>query len=58
MDNEKACPLRTAAGVAAQGAAQGRGVLPEGWGRCMGPVCAWYDTARERCAVLEIARKK
>ena len=58
MENEKACPLRTAAGVVAQGAAQGRGGLPEGRSHCMGPACAWYDAEKERCAVLEIARKK
>lgn len=58
MEREKACPLRTAAGVVAQGASRGRGVLPEGWSHCMGPVCAWYDVARDCCAVLALARAK
>lgn len=58
MENEKDCPLRTAAGVVAQGASMGRGVLPDGWSYCMGPVCAWYDQTAERCAVLSIARNK
>lgn len=53
---EKACPLRTAAGVVAQGAAQGRAVLPDRWCHCLGPTCAWYDAAAERCAVLTLAR--
>lgn len=53
---EKACPLRAAAGIVPQGASQGRGVLPDGWGLCMGPACAWYDAARECCAVLEAAK--
>ena len=56
MENEKACPLRTAAGVVAQGASQGCGVLPEGWSHCLGPVCAWFDAARECCAVLALVR--
>lgn len=56
MANETACPLRTAAGVVAQGASQGRGVLPDGWSHCMGPVCAWYDAAAERCSILTLAR--
>ena len=25
---------------------------------CIGPRCAWYDTNKERCAVLSIARGK
>lgn len=53
---EKVCPLRTAAGVVAQGASQGRGVLPDGWSHCMGPACAWYDAAAERCSILTLAR--
>ena len=53
---EKTCPLRTVVGDVAQGASQGRGVLPDGWGLCMGPACAWYDAARECCAVLEAAK--
>ena len=56
MENEKACPLRTAAGVVAQGASRGWDVLPEGWSHCLGPVCAWFDAARECCAVLEAAK--
>lgn len=53
---EKACPLWVSAGIIALGASQGRGVLPDGWGLCMGPACAWYNAARERCAVLEAAK--
>ena len=56
MENEKACPLRTAAGVIAQGASLGHGVLPDGWSRCVGPACAWFDAAADRCAVLTMAR--
>lgn len=52
MATEKICPIIASAGVIAQGAAQGRGQLPQGWNCCVGPACAWYDAARERCAVL------
>lgn len=27
-------------------------------GQCDGPRCAWYDTGKERCAVLSMARNK
>ena len=37
---EKACPLRVSAGIIAQGASQGCGLLPGGWGLCLGPACA------------------
>lgn len=53
---EKVCPLRVSAGSIALGAFQGRGVLPDGWSLCTGPACAWYDAARECCAVLEAAK--
>ena len=53
---EKICPFRVAAGVVAQGAAQGRAQMPERWGACPGSVCAWYDAAAERCAVLSLVR--
>ena len=56
METEKACPLRLAAGAVAQGAFQGRAELPAGWGRCLGPDCAWYDAAHGRCSVLTLAR--
>lgn len=56
MEHEKACPLRVSAGIIALGASQGCGVLPEGWSHCLGPVCAWFDAARECCAVLEAAK--
>lgn len=56
MENEKACPLRTAAGVVAEGAAQGAMTLQPSWDLCLGPACAWYDAARECCAVLEAAK--
>lgn len=55
---EKACPLRVSAGIIALGASQGRGVLPAGWGICVGSACAWFDAARECCAVLALARAK
>ena len=54
---EKACPLRTVAGVVAQGASQGAMTLQPGWDLCQGPACAWYDAARECCALLTLARK-
>ena len=57
MANEKICPIIASAGVIASGAAQGHGQLPPGWDLCVGPVCAWYDAARERCAVLGPAVK-
>lgn len=56
MEHKKVCPLRTVAGIVAQGAPLGRAVLPDGWDCCMGPACAWYDAARECCAVLEAAK--
>ena len=57
METEKVCPIIASAGVIAQGAAQGRGQLAPGWDRCVGHACAWYDAARERCAVLGPAVK-
>ena len=56
METEKACVLRLAAGVVAQGASQGRAELPDGWGLCLGTACAWYDARVEKCAVLALAR--
>ena len=55
METGKVCPIIASAGVIAQGAAQGRGQLSPGWDLCVGPACAWYDTARERCAILGAA---
>lgn len=57
METEKVCPIIASAGVIAQGAAQGRGQLSPGWDLCVGPACAWYDAARERCAILGPAVK-
>ena len=58
MENEKACPLRTAAGVgaAAERAAQGIMMVQPGWGVCLGTACAWYDAAGDCCAVLALVR--
>ena len=55
MANKKICPIIASAGVIAQGAARGCGQLVPGWDRCVGPACAWYDAARERCAILSHA---
>ena len=55
---EKACPILAAAGVIAQGASGGRAQLPERWADCIGQACAWYDTAREGCALLTAAKGK
>ena len=58
MVEEKVCVILASAGVIAQGASQGRGQLPDRWNACIGPACAWYDAARECCAVLSLARNK
>ena len=58
MEPKKVCPIIASAGVIAQGASQGAARLQEGWTDCVGPACAWYDAAADRCAVLEFARKK
>ena len=57
MEQKKVCPLRVSAGFVAQGASWGLATLPDGWPDCLGPACAWYDQAAERCALLTIARK-
>lgn len=54
---EKVCPLVLAAKGIAEGAAAGRG-RATGSTACRGPACAWYDAARECCAVLTLARAK
>lgn len=56
MEHTKVCPLRIIAGLVAQGASPGRARLQDGWAGCLGPACAWYDAARECCAVLEAAK--
>lgn len=56
MEQHKVCPIIASAGVIAQGAGQGRARLQEGRTDCVGPACAWYDAAADRCAVLTMAR--
>ena len=53
---EKVCPILAGVGAAAEGAAQGTMMVQPGWGVCLGTACAWYDAARECCAVLEAAK--
>lgn len=58
MGQKKVCPIIASAGVIAHGASQGKARLQEGWTDCAGPACAWYDAARECCAVLTLVRNK
>lgn len=58
MDQKKVCPIIASAGVVAQGASRGAARLQEGWTDCVGPACAWYDAAAERCAILSFAAGK
>lgn len=55
---DKVCPILAGAGAVAVGAAQGAMTLQPGWDLCQGPACAWYDAARDCCAVLALARAK
>ena len=56
MENSKSCPLLRAAAVVAMGAGAGRVAVSPGSSACQGPVCAWFDAAAGRCAVLTMAR--
>ena len=56
MDQQKSCPLLLAAALTALGAGAGRVTVSPDASRCQGPMCAWYDAAAERCAVLTLAR--
>jgi hypothetical protein len=52
------CPVMVTAGAIAWGAARGAFPLPRDWAQCLTGECAWYDAAAERCALLELARRK
>ena len=55
MGSTKSCPLLLAATVVAMGAGAGARATVTGSVVCPGPACAWYDAARERCAILSRA---
>ena len=55
MDQNRVCPLRV---LAEETGRKGWGPVNRERTGCMGPVCAWYDAARECCAVLTLARAK
>ena len=57
MATEKICPILQAAKAVAKAAAAGARATVTGSVVCPGPACAWYDAARERCAVLGPAVK-
>ena len=50
---QKVCPLRV---LASETGSAGWGPVNRDATACVGPVCAWYDAARECCAVLEAAK--
>lgn len=71
MDQNKACPLLLAADISGRaltpyelGATVHALAEPGCYGdaarravACPGPACAWYDAARECCALVSIARR-
>lgn len=71
MDQKKTCPLLLAADVSGRelssyqlGVAVHNLLEPGRYGdaarravACPGPACAWYDAARECCAIVSIARR-
>ena len=52
---QRVCPLRV---LASETGSAGWGPVNIKATACVGPACAWYDAAHERCAVLTLARNK
>ena len=53
MGQVKVCPLRV---MASETGEKGWGSVNLERSACVGPACAWYDAARECCAVLALVR--
>ena len=51
MDQTKSCPLLLAAALTALGAGAGLVTVSPEASKCQAPACAWWDAAKERCAV-------
>lgn len=54
MNRDKVCPLRV---LASEAGVPGWGPVNDRRTACPGPSCAWYDAARECCALVSIARR-
>ena len=58
LEDQRLCPLMDLARVVALGASCGRVSVELEAIQCKGGSCAWWDTGKERCAVLSLARNK